>query len=325
MNKPLPLAAVFFSSIAVSRSSRSAPLPALAESPLADAVENGRRDAAYGLIHQDGIDVNAAQGDGTTALHWAAYQLDAALVGELLSHGAKANTQNRYGASPLGEAVKAANAEIVEMLLAAGANVGVAERGRRDRADARRAHGLRRRREQADRRRRRRQRARGVARSDGADVGRRRRVPGARRPADRARRRRARARRRERLGLADHERAARAVPPDGRPHAAAVRRALGLRRVRALDPRRRRGRRPADARRRHAADARDRQLRVRHREGAARRRREPAPLGLVGPHGALSRRRHEHLRAARRRRAGALEEHDGHGPRRTRCSPPASR
>ncbi len=143
--------------------------------------------------------------------------------------------------------------------------------------------------------------------------------------ADRARRRRARARRRERLGLADHERAARAVPPDGRPHAAAVCRALGLLRVRALDPRRRRGRRPADARRRHGADARDRQLRVRHREGAARRGREPAPLGLVGPHGALSRRRHEHLRAARRRRAGALEEHDGHGPRATRCSPPASR
>jgi ankyrin repeat protein len=96
---------------------------AATESPLADAVENGRRDAAYGLIHQDGIDVNAAQGDGTTALHWAAYQLDAGLVGELLSHGAKADTQNRYGASPLSEAVKGANADIVEMLLAAGANV----------------------------------------------------------------------------------------------------------------------------------------------------------------------------------------------------------
>ena len=58
--------------------------PALAESPLADAVENGRRDAVLGLIHQGGVDVNAAQGDGTTALHWAAYQLDTGLVGELL-------------------------------------------------------------------------------------------------------------------------------------------------------------------------------------------------------------------------------------------------
>jgi len=123
MNKPLPLAALCFSLIAIAVVAfGAAPAPALAASPLADAVENGRSDAAYGLIHQDGIDVNAAQGDGTTALHWAAYQLDAALVGELLSHGANANTQNRYGASPLGEAVKAANAEIVEMLLAAGAN-----------------------------------------------------------------------------------------------------------------------------------------------------------------------------------------------------------
>ena len=97
--------------------------PAFAASPLADAVENGRVDAAYGLIHEDGIDVNGAQGDGTTALHWAAYRLDAALVGELLSHGAKADTQNRYGASPLSEAVKGGNADIVQMLIAAGANV----------------------------------------------------------------------------------------------------------------------------------------------------------------------------------------------------------
>ena len=112
MNKLLPFAATCALFAA----------PVLAESPLADAVENGRRDAAYGLIHQDGIDVNGAQGDGTTALHWAAYQLDAALVGELLSHGATADTQNRYGASPLSEAVKGGNADIVEMLLAAGAN-----------------------------------------------------------------------------------------------------------------------------------------------------------------------------------------------------------
>jgi uncharacterized protein len=120
MNKLLPLAVPVAAAMLVAASLCA---PALAASPLADAVENGRRDAAYGLIHQEGLDVNAAQGDGTTALHWAAYQLDAALVGELLSHGAKADTQNRYGASPLSEAVKAANVEIVAMLLAAGANV----------------------------------------------------------------------------------------------------------------------------------------------------------------------------------------------------------
>jgi uncharacterized protein len=96
---------------------------ALADNPIADAIENGRRNLAFELIHREGADVNAAQGDGTTPLHWAAYQLDEELVGELLSHGAKADTQNRYGTSPLWEAVKGANGAIVGMLLAAGANV----------------------------------------------------------------------------------------------------------------------------------------------------------------------------------------------------------
>jgi ankyrin repeat protein len=95
--------------------------PALAESPLADAIENGRREAAIELI-AEGADVNAAQGDGTTPLHWAAYQLDIELVERLVDRGARANTSNRYGASPLGEAAKAANAELVGMLLKAGAD-----------------------------------------------------------------------------------------------------------------------------------------------------------------------------------------------------------
>ena len=96
--------------------------PALAQSPLADALENGRRDAALALIAQ-GADVDAAQADGTTPLHWAAYQLDTELVDRLIARGARANTANRYGASPLGEAAKAANAAIVERLVKAGADV----------------------------------------------------------------------------------------------------------------------------------------------------------------------------------------------------------
>jgi ankyrin repeat protein len=96
--------------------------PALADSPLADALENGHRQQALELLKQN-ADVNAAQGDGTTPLHWAAYQLDVELVQHLLQRGAQANTANRYGASPLGEAVKAANTEIVGLLLKAGANV----------------------------------------------------------------------------------------------------------------------------------------------------------------------------------------------------------
>ena len=93
---------------------------ALAQSPLADVIEDGRRDAA--LAHRAGADVNAAQADGTTPLHWAAYRLDADLVARC-SRTAQARREKRYGSSPLSEAVKAANPELVEMLLKAGADV----------------------------------------------------------------------------------------------------------------------------------------------------------------------------------------------------------
>ncbi|HET8697488.1 MAG TPA: ankyrin repeat domain-containing protein, partial [Gammaproteobacteria bacterium] len=102
-----------------------AALAAGTDSPLADAIESGRRDAALALI-AGGADVNAAQADGTTPLHWAAYQLDAELVRALLARGAKAAAQNEFGASPLAEAVKAANAPIVKTLLAAGADANAA-------------------------------------------------------------------------------------------------------------------------------------------------------------------------------------------------------
>jgi ankyrin repeat protein len=96
--------------------------PALAESPLADAIERGQRGAALELIAED-ADVNLAQGDGTTPLHWAVYQLDTQLVEQLLGRDANPSATNRFGASPLGEAAKAGNAEIVKRLLEAGADV----------------------------------------------------------------------------------------------------------------------------------------------------------------------------------------------------------
>jgi ankyrin repeat protein len=94
---------------------------ARAESPLADAIQNGNRAVALELI-ADGADVNAAQGDGATPLHWAVYRLDAELVELLLDRGANADVANRYGSSPLAEAVKAGNAELVALLLDAGAD-----------------------------------------------------------------------------------------------------------------------------------------------------------------------------------------------------------
>ena len=69
--------------------------------------------------------MNAAQGDGTTPLHWAVYKVDVDLARALLARGAKPDVLNNYGSSPLAEAVKVANARLVGMLLDAGSNVEV--------------------------------------------------------------------------------------------------------------------------------------------------------------------------------------------------------
>ncbi len=93
---------------------------AVAASDLANLIEAGQRRAAIELIEL-GADVNEAQGDGTTPLHWAVYRVDAEMTALLLEHGANPGVVNTFGSSPLGEAVKVAAEEIVEMLLDAGA------------------------------------------------------------------------------------------------------------------------------------------------------------------------------------------------------------
>jgi ankyrin repeat protein len=95
---------------------------AQAQSPLANSIQNGERAAALAAI-EDGADVNATQGDGTTPLHWAVYKVDRELVAELIEHGAKADVTNKYGSSPLAEAVKLGDLELVRQLLDAGADV----------------------------------------------------------------------------------------------------------------------------------------------------------------------------------------------------------
>ncbi|HEY4338964.1 MAG TPA: ankyrin repeat domain-containing protein [Steroidobacteraceae bacterium] len=92
-----------------------------ADSRLADLVQAGDAAAALKMINA-GADVNAAQGDGASALDWAAYRLDTRLVKELLKHHADPNAMNSFGSAPLIEAIKANNVELVEMLLSAGAH-----------------------------------------------------------------------------------------------------------------------------------------------------------------------------------------------------------
>jgi ankyrin repeat protein len=94
---------------------------AAAADTLAGLIQAGNRDAALQMIDA-GADVNAAQGDGTTPLHWAVYKIDPQLVDALLNRGAKPDAVNAYGSSPLAEAVKVADAGLVERLLSAGAD-----------------------------------------------------------------------------------------------------------------------------------------------------------------------------------------------------------
>src|SRR3954469_9243781 len=102
----------------------SAGTAAAADNSLAGLIQAGHRVAALKMIAA-GADVNAAQGDGTTPLHWAVYKIDADLARALLARGAKPDVVNTYGSSPLAEAVKVGNARLVGMLLDAGSNVEV--------------------------------------------------------------------------------------------------------------------------------------------------------------------------------------------------------
>lgn len=92
-----------------------------AEAPLADAAERNDGAAVEALLTRE-ASVNAAQADGMTALHWAAYHDDARAVKRLLEARADANAANRYGVTPLFLACTNGNVQIVEMLLAAGAD-----------------------------------------------------------------------------------------------------------------------------------------------------------------------------------------------------------
>src|SRR5215469_553202 len=89
---------------------------------LADAAMQGNREAVRSLIEQK-ADVNAAQGDGTTALHWAAYKDDAEMTKMLLAAGANVKAATRVGAiTPLMMACKNGNPATTELLLKAGAD-----------------------------------------------------------------------------------------------------------------------------------------------------------------------------------------------------------
>jgi uncharacterized protein len=95
-----------------------------AAASLIDAVKANDSASAQQLI-KNKADVNVAESDGTTLLHYAAYHDDAALVESLLKAGAKASVANKFGSTPLSEATTRGDAKIVALLLKAGADPNV--------------------------------------------------------------------------------------------------------------------------------------------------------------------------------------------------------
>jgi ankyrin repeat protein len=93
--------------------------------PLLDAARSGDIAGLRALLKQ-GANVNASDGDGTTALHWASYRDDLDSADLLIRAGANVNATNDLGATPLWTASQNASAVMVARLLEAGANPNLA-------------------------------------------------------------------------------------------------------------------------------------------------------------------------------------------------------
>jgi len=92
-------------------------------SPIADAAMRGDVATVRTLIARR-ADVNAPQGDGMTALHWAADHGDSAMAAELLRAKANVALRTRIGAyTPLHIAARTGSPAVVRALLAAGSDV----------------------------------------------------------------------------------------------------------------------------------------------------------------------------------------------------------
>lgn len=92
------------------------------ESPVADAAQRGQWTDVRALLEK-GADVNAAQGDGMTALHWASRHGEAATAQMLLHAGANVRATTRLGGyTPLLLASQMGHGAVVDLLVKAGAD-----------------------------------------------------------------------------------------------------------------------------------------------------------------------------------------------------------
>lgn len=92
------------------------------DTPLADAAMRNDLTRVQALLGE-GVDVNAAQGDGNTALHWAAYHSNAEMAEVLIGAGANVTAQTRIGElTPMFLVARTGYEPIVRLLLDAGAD-----------------------------------------------------------------------------------------------------------------------------------------------------------------------------------------------------------
>jgi uncharacterized protein len=93
-----------------------------ASTDVADAAKRGDRDAVRAALARK-ADVNAAQIDGSTALHWAAERDDLDMADQLIRAGARVTARTREGVTPLQLAATNGSPAMIDRLLKAGADV----------------------------------------------------------------------------------------------------------------------------------------------------------------------------------------------------------
>jgi uncharacterized protein len=93
-----------------------------AELPTLPEAAKHSDKATLRQLLKPGVNVNAAEGDGSTALLWAAYRDDLESADLLIRAGANVNAANDIGVTPLWAASENGSVAMVKKLLAAGAN-----------------------------------------------------------------------------------------------------------------------------------------------------------------------------------------------------------